>query len=263
MAREHLVQRHQRGLGVQRIEDGLQQDEIDPAFNQGLGCLAVGGAEGGEVDGALAGVVHVRGDREGLVRGAEYARDEAGPLGGGCGIGGLARDPGAGEIEGAHRADQAVVLLRHPVRVESVGGDDVGAGFEEARMDVADDLRPGEGEQVVVTGQLAVVIGIERAAKVRLAQLVALDHGAHGPVQQQYALRRGRFESGRARGLPAVTHRLLVLWPSAVASCRCHALPLWPAARKYPPRLKPGGPNALAAFVERPQAVAQIGAKAP
>ena len=56
---EHLVQRHQGRLGVERIEDRLQQDEVDPAFDQGLGRLAVGGAEGGEVDGALARVVHV------------------------------------------------------------------------------------------------------------------------------------------------------------------------------------------------------------
>ena len=78
-----------------------------------------------------------------LFVGSQHARDEAGPLGGGGGVRGLARDPGAGEIEGAHRAAEAVVLLRHPVRVEGVGGEDVGAGFEEARMNVADDLRPG------------------------------------------------------------------------------------------------------------------------
>ena len=78
-------------------------------------------------------------------------------------------------------------------------------------MDVADDLRQREGEQVVVAGELAVVIGIERAAKIGLTQLVALDHGAHGPVQQQDALGRRRFERGQARGAPAVTRRLLDL----------------------------------------------------
>ena len=126
---EHLVQRDQSGLGVERIEDRLQQDEVDPALYQGLRRLAVRAAEGVKVDRALARIVHVRRDREGLVGGAEHARDEAGPLGGGRCIGGLPRDPGAGEIEGAHGAAEAVVLLRHPVRVEGVGGDDVGAGF--------------------------------------------------------------------------------------------------------------------------------------
>jgi len=60
-------------------------------------------------------------------------------------------------------------------------------------MDVVDHLRPGEGEQVVVAGELVVVIGIERAAKVGLVQLVALDHGAHGAVQQQDAPGRSLF----------------------------------------------------------------------
>ena len=78
-------------------------------------------------------------------------------------------------------------------------------------MDVADDLRPGEGEQVVVAGELAVVIGIWRAAKVGLAQLVPLDHGAHGPVQHQHALGRSRFERGQTGGAPADGHRLLGL----------------------------------------------------
>ena len=70
-------------------------------------------------------------------------------------------------------------------------------------MDIVDDLRPGEGEQVVVPGELVVVIGIERAAKVGLAQPVALDHGAHGPVQQQHALDCSRFERGNSGGAPA------------------------------------------------------------
>lgn len=146
---EHLVQRDKGRLGVQRIEDRLQQDEIDPALDEGLRRLAVGSAEGGEVYGALAGVVHVRRDRESLVGRPQHARDEAGPLGGGCDIGSLSGDPGAGQIEGTHSVREAVVLLRHPVRVEGVGGDDVGACFEEARVDVADDLRPGEGEPLL------------------------------------------------------------------------------------------------------------------
>ena len=64
-------------------------------------------------------------------------------------------------------------------------------------MDVADDLRPGHGEEVVVADELMAVIGIERAAKIGLAELMALDHGAHGPVQHQHAPGCGRFERGQ------------------------------------------------------------------
>ena len=31
---EDLVDRHQRGLGVQRVEDGLDQQQVDAAFDQ-------------------------------------------------------------------------------------------------------------------------------------------------------------------------------------------------------------------------------------
>ena len=120
----------------------------------------------------------------------------------------------------------------------------------------------GEGEQVVVAGELVVVIGVERAAEVRLAQLVALDHGAHGAIQQQHAPGRSRFERSHAFGTPAFPRPGAAPLRVLFACCR-HALPPWPAAHKDPPRLCRAGPNALAAFVKRPQAVAQIGAKAP
>ena len=91
-------------------------------------------------------------------------------------------------------------------------------------MDVADNLRPGEGEQVVVAGELAVVIGIERAAEVGLAQPVALDHGAHGAVQQQDAPGCRRFERGNSGAAPAFLPPLGG-WLLRLPPCCRHALP--------------------------------------
>ena len=142
-------------------------------------------------------------------------------------------------LRGAHLAGEAVVLLGHAVRVEGVGGDDVGARFEEARVDVADDLRPGDGEEVVVAGELAVVIGKESAAKVGLAQRVALDHRAHRPVQHQHAPGRGRVERGVPYGAP-VFRRPRGSRLSVVPSCYRHALPRWPAAQKKPAAAEAG-----------------------
>ncbi len=55
-------------------------------------------------------------------------------------------------------------------------------------MDAADDVRPGQDEQVVVALQVAGLVGEALAAEVRLVQLVALDHGAHGAVEDQDAV---------------------------------------------------------------------------
>ena len=62
-------------------------------------------------------------------------------------------------------------------------------------MDVADRVRLGEVEQVVVAAHLAVP-GVEaRAAIAGLVQLVFLDHRAHRAVEHEDALGR-RFAQG-------------------------------------------------------------------
>ena len=55
-------------------------------------------------------------------------------------------------------------------------------------MDLGDHIRPDQGQQFVVALQILAVAGEALAAEIRLAQLVALDHGAHGAVQDQDAL---------------------------------------------------------------------------
>ena len=72
---------------------------------------------------------------------------------------------------------------------EGVGRYDVGAGAEIGEVDLANLRRLAEDEQVVVSAHLAVP-GIEaRAAIALLVEPERLDHGAHGAVQHQDALR--------------------------------------------------------------------------
>src|SRR3954467_2233458 len=63
-------------------------------------------------------------------------------------------------------------------------------------MDVADRIRPREIQEIVVAAHLAVP-GVEaRAAEFLLLQLQRLDHGAHGAIEHQDALRRELAEPG-------------------------------------------------------------------
>src|SRR3954462_482049 len=63
-------------------------------------------------------------------------------------------------------------------------------------MDVADRIRPREIQEIVVAAHLAVP-GVEaRATEFLLLQLQRLDHGAHGAVEHQDALRRELAEPG-------------------------------------------------------------------
>ena len=55
-------------------------------------------------------------------------------------------------------------------------------------MNGGDHLRLAQHQQVVVTFEVARPVGKTRAAKIRFAQAIALDHGAHAPVQNQNSI---------------------------------------------------------------------------
>ena len=55
-------------------------------------------------------------------------------------------------------------------------------------MDLADDVRLGQREEVVGAAQVARMVGEARTAEVGLAELVALEHRAHGAVEDEDAL---------------------------------------------------------------------------
>jgi hypothetical protein len=108
----------------------------------------------------------------------------------GPGVGAFARNPGRREIDVAHFRLQPVVGLRDARRVESVGFDDVGAGFEKRVVDRRDDGGLGQDQQVVVALQIARMVAESagrRAAKVGLAELLSLDHSAHRAVEDEDA----------------------------------------------------------------------------
>ena len=89
------------------------------------------------------------------------------------GVGDLADDPRRGEVDLADQMLGAVIGLADPVGVEGVGGEDVGAGVGEALRDLADQLGPGQVQEVVIA--LLVAAEVERAAIIGLAEPARLD----------------------------------------------------------------------------------------
>jgi len=55
-------------------------------------------------------------------------------------------------------------------------------------VDFRDHVRAHQRQQLVVALEILVVLGEALAAEIGLAQLVALDHRAHGTIQDQDAL---------------------------------------------------------------------------
>ena len=183
-----------RGLGVEGVEDRLDHQEVGPAVHEAARGDEVGVGQLVEGDVAGAGVVDVGRDRGGARRRAERAGDPAGPVVGGQGVRGLARQPGGRVVELVGELLEAVVGQRDRVGVEGVGLDDVRAGAEVVLVDRADHLGLRDREQVVVADEVARVVGEPLAAVAGLVGPVALDRGAHGPVEHHDPLAQDRRE---------------------------------------------------------------------
>ena len=216
-----------RRLGVERVEDGFDQQQVGAALEQSFDLLGIGDAQFVEGDGAEAGIGDVGRDRSGAIGRPERAGDETrAAVLALREIGRRARKPCALDVELMGDALHAVIGLGNARRGEGVGRDDVGAGAEIREMDVADRVGLAEDEQIVVAADFAVP-GIETGAAIALlVELEPLDHGAHGAVEHQDALGREAAQRLRGRrGIAFVVHHPTPLAFSATG--RDAAEPAW------------------------------------
>jgi hypothetical protein len=203
---EQLVCGDEGGLQVERVEDGLDQQRVRAAVEQAAHLLAVGLLDLNEGDRAKARIVDVGREGERAVHGPDGARDEAGFVGVllGPGVGRFLRDARRSDVHLVDDVLQVVVGLGDARRGEGVGLDDVRARREVGVVDAADHLGPREREQVAVALEIRRVLREAVAAEVRLPQAMALDHRAHGPVEDEDSLREqlaeGDFEGASHRG---------------------------------------------------------------
>ena len=163
-----------RGLGVERVEDRLDHQQVRAALDQSARRFGVG--LGQLVEGHVAGarIGDVRRDRGGPVGRPEGAHHEARArrVGGlGC-VGGGPRQSRALAVDLGHHRLEAVVGLGDPGGRERVGLDDVRPGVEVGAVDRGHDVRPGQADQVGVTAQVTRVVAEPLAPEVRLGQLV-------------------------------------------------------------------------------------------
>ena len=108
-------------------------------------------------------------------------------IAGGEFVGRLPGQLGGGAVDLLDVVLERVVLERDRGGVEGVGLDEIGPGLEEGAVDAGDQLGLGQAEQVAAAAQVHGVAGKTLAAEIRLLQVVGLDHGAHGAVEEQDA----------------------------------------------------------------------------
>jgi len=174
-------------FGVERVEDGLDQQQVGPAIHQTAGGFGVGRGQLVEGDVARAGVVDIGRDGGGAVGGAERPSNEARPrrvaplhL-----VARLDGQPGGGDVHLVGQPRHAVIAQRNGVGVEGVGLDEVCARLQVSQVDGTDDVGLGQHQQVVVALEVTGPVGEALAAEVSLAQPVLLDHCAHRAVEDE------------------------------------------------------------------------------
>ena len=208
-----------RGLGVERVEDRLDEDQVAAAVDETAGGLEVRRHQLVVADVAGARVVDVGRDRGRAGRGAEGSRDVARPVGRARGrrVGLAARQQRGLVVELVGQLLHAVVGQRDGVGVEGVGLEDVGAGVEVLAVDARDDVGLGERQQVVVADHVAGPVLEPLAAVAGLVGAVALDGGAHRTVDDEDPLAQERGELGGGVGsvLGRRGHAVLLCWPWA------------------------------------------------
>ena len=89
---------------------------------------------------------------------------------------------------------ELVVLLGNGSAAKGVGLDHVRAGFEILLVNRRNDVGASEDENVIVAFEILFVIGELGAAKVGLAEAVALDHRAHRAIEVHDALGERRIK---------------------------------------------------------------------
>ena len=216
---KELVNRKQRGLGVQGVEDGFDQQHVGAAFDQCLGLLVVRRAQLLKVDVARARVVHIGADAGRLGCGAQGTGHKAGVVGRAELVAGGTGQLGRLEIHLTRQLGHAVVFLRDGGGAKRVGLDQVGTSGQVAFVDVADHIGARQAQQLVVALHIAGKVlepvtcavwpGVALPPVLGLTQLEALDHGAHGAIEDDDALGEDGGQLGGAGVVKGLHSRLL------------------------------------------------------
>ena len=109
-------------------------------------------------------------------------------------VGRLSRQPCALQVDVPNRGLQPIIVLGDGRGREGVGLGDIRAGGEVLVVQVCDDVRPGQAQDVVVALHLAWVVLEPVAAVVGFGQAPLLEHHAPGSVEDQHALLGGGLQ---------------------------------------------------------------------
>src|SRR5262249_16349422 len=143
-----------RRLGVERVEDRLDEQQVHAALGEGRDLLRIRRAYLVERHCPVRRIVDPRRQRQGDVQRSDRPGDEAAA---GL-VRGWARQLRTAQVHLAYQPFEPVVGLADARGRERVRGRDVRAGGQVLPVYVQDQVRPGEVEQIRVAGDIAWVL---------------------------------------------------------------------------------------------------------
>ena len=179
-------------FGIERVENRFDEQGIHAFADKGFHLLDVGFGQGIECEGTQCRVVHIGTHGERLACGTHASGYQtrflrSAPCVFGCQIFGQSH---CRFVELATKILTVIFAHGDALCAEGVGLDDVGTGFKVSTVYVGNDVGARQGEQVVVSLLHTRQVGKACAAVVGFGEAVTLNHGAHGAIENEYALRR-------------------------------------------------------------------------
>ena len=190
----------QRGFGVEGVEYGFDQQHIGATFDQRLDLFKIRGPKFFKRNVSGTWVIDIRADAGRFGCGPQGAHHKPGPLRGRKFVASSACQPGRGEVHFPRQVTQIVICLGDCCGTKGIGFDQIRPCCQVGFMNILDHLRAGDAEQITVVFD---IFGMRRKAftpVIGLGQFEALDHGAHGTVQNRNAARQ-QSRQGLAAGV--------------------------------------------------------------
>ena len=201
MLLHHLDRSIDGNLCIQRIKDGLDKDGVNTTLQHGFHLFAIGCEQG--IVSQLAGcrITHVGAHRAGLGGRTDTAADKAWLVGRGESISHLTGNARSLVSHLTGKRLHVVVGLADALTAERVRGNHVGTGHQVFPVDILDDIRACQVQDIVVSLHLE-----RRKRRNRLAQVVSpeiiflktvrLNHGTHGTIENQNPFLDTIFDTG-------------------------------------------------------------------
>ena len=168
-------------LRVQRVEDRLDQEQVDASLTEAANLLGVSSDDIVEGDRPVGRIVDLRGERERDVQRPDRPGDE--PAAGL--VGGLPREPRSLDVHIVDGALEPVVRLADRGRGERVRRRDVRAGCQVPPVDVEHEVGARQVEQVRIAGDVLGMIGEAFTPVLLRVEPRVLDHRAPGAVEHE------------------------------------------------------------------------------